>query len=393
MKRPHLVLFFLSILIAWQSFAAGITFVENKSWKEVLAMAKKENKLIFLDAYATWCGPCKYMQKNVFTDDAVGDFYNTSFINVAMDMEKGEGVELSEKYDLSSYPTLFFINSDGEVIHKSVGALESVDFLALGKDALNPSTQYYTVKKNITASTTPAVLHNWLHNAEAMEDPNAASLLTDYLKNTTHPVMEKEMLSLIMDHATNIKKSMLDEIYKNRADVVKLLGATPKAFDDRFINLLVNYGVDNSQGTNGFDFKQYHKTIEEFYPKKAAVETQKEKVRQYTSGQESAKALTELTTLMTKFQQEISIQDLSIAIVDATNMIVDAKRGAEFVKKVESLTIKPADKDKAYFKDLALLMLHYRMENTQKVDLYIDRLLKDKNAPDAIKEMVESLKE
>ena len=96
---------------------------------------------------------------------------------------------------------------------------------------------------------------------------------------------------------------------------------------------------------------------------------------------------------MTKFGNETTIQDISIAVVDATNMIVDAKRGAEFVKKVEALTVKPADKEKAYFKDLALLMLHYRMENTQKVAQYIDRIKNDKNAPDAIKEMVESLVE
>ena len=47
--------------------------------------------MIFLDAYASWCGPCKMLQKNVFTKKAVGDFYNSKFINVKMDMEKGEG--------------------------------------------------------------------------------------------------------------------------------------------------------------------------------------------------------------------------------------------------------------------------------------------------------------
>lgn len=42
--------------------AQGITFREG-SWKEILAMAKKENKLVFVDNYTSWCGPCKKWQK------------------------------------------------------------------------------------------------------------------------------------------------------------------------------------------------------------------------------------------------------------------------------------------------------------------------------------------
>jgi len=80
------------LIFFYSGFAAGINFVENKSWKEVLAMAREKNKLIFLDAYASWCGPCKYLQRDVFTDEEVGKFFNDVFINVKMDMEQGEGL-------------------------------------------------------------------------------------------------------------------------------------------------------------------------------------------------------------------------------------------------------------------------------------------------------------
>jgi uncharacterized protein YyaL (SSP411 family) len=58
--------------------------------------AKKENKLIFVDAYASWCGPCKLMVKNIFPLKTVGDYYNSHFINAKIDMEKGEGIELAK---------------------------------------------------------------------------------------------------------------------------------------------------------------------------------------------------------------------------------------------------------------------------------------------------------
>ncbi len=110
----------------------GIQFTES-SWKDVLKKAKAEKKVIFLDAYASWCGPCKMLQKKVFTQRAVGDLYNSKFINVKMDMEKGEGPALSEVYPLEAYPTLLYINADGRVIRKVVGAIPAEELIAVGR--------------------------------------------------------------------------------------------------------------------------------------------------------------------------------------------------------------------------------------------------------------------
>lgn len=99
---------------------SGIQFTES-SFAELLKLAKKEKKNIFFDAYASWCGPCKLLKKDVFTQVQVGKFFNKNFINVAMDMEKGEGVELSKKFKITAYPTLLFINHKGEVIGSALG--------------------------------------------------------------------------------------------------------------------------------------------------------------------------------------------------------------------------------------------------------------------------------
>jgi thioredoxin 1 len=110
----------------------GIQFT-NARWAEVLKKAKAEKKVIFLDAYASWCGPCKLLQKNVFTQKTVGDYFNKRFINVKMDMEKGEGPALSEVYPLEAYPTLLFINSNGRVVKKAIGYMNAADLIAMGK--------------------------------------------------------------------------------------------------------------------------------------------------------------------------------------------------------------------------------------------------------------------
>ncbi len=112
----------------------GIDFVDI-SFSEALKSAKVSNKLVFLDAYATWCGPCKWMDANTFKDESVGAYFNENFINLKMDMEKGEGPQIARRYKVTAYPTMFFINGEGEVIHKVLGAKPAKDFLKEAKKA------------------------------------------------------------------------------------------------------------------------------------------------------------------------------------------------------------------------------------------------------------------
>jgi thiol-disulfide isomerase/thioredoxin len=129
MKLLFSVLFITASMFV---FGQGIQF-ETSSFEAIKEKAKKENKLIFLDAFTTWCGPCKWMAKTVFTNDTVAQFYNANFINAKIDMEKGEGLELAKKYTVRCYPNLLFINGDGEIVHRKGGALKPTDFIALGE--------------------------------------------------------------------------------------------------------------------------------------------------------------------------------------------------------------------------------------------------------------------
>ncbi len=130
----------------------GIHF-EDDSLSVLLAQAKREKKLIFIDAYASWCVPCKLMDESVFTNDTVGKFYNSNFINVQINMEKGAREDLAEKYDVFCFPTFLFIDSTGMLVHRQSGMCTAQNFIELGKNALNPENQFCTLQKKYESRT------------------------------------------------------------------------------------------------------------------------------------------------------------------------------------------------------------------------------------------------
>lgn len=120
---------------------------QDISFKDLIAKAKTENKLVFIDAYASWCGPCKMMEKNIFTKKSVGDFYNKNFVNARIDMEKGEGREIAQKFGVRSYPTYLFLNGDGELVSQNYGYMEENLFLAMAQDINSPNNKKGSLKE------------------------------------------------------------------------------------------------------------------------------------------------------------------------------------------------------------------------------------------------------
>ena len=105
----------------------------------VLEIAKTENKLVFVDFYTTWCLPCNLMDEDVFTDKELSKFLNDNFINYKVDAEKGNGANLSVLYQIIAYPTLLFLDAEGNVLTRKIGAAYQTEMSQLAEEAIAKS--------------------------------------------------------------------------------------------------------------------------------------------------------------------------------------------------------------------------------------------------------------
>ncbi len=203
--------------------AQGIQF-RHFEWEDALTQAKTENKVIFVDAIASWCGPCRIMSKEVFPDSALGEFFNRHFINLKMDMEKAEGIKVSNLYKVWAYPTLLFVDGSGKELHRSVGYLSALEMLALGRTALDPTSnlagmeiQYAAGKRNRD------FMLQFLKAKTAAYDPNAGDLANDFLK-TEESLDTPENMELILQHVTDPYSRGFRYLLMNRNDFEEKYG-------------------------------------------------------------------------------------------------------------------------------------------------------------------------
>ena len=135
MTRKYIMMICFTLLMGWSVSASsqGISFFKG-TFDEALAKAKQENKLVFVDFYATWCGPCKQMAEKVFTDEEVGKYMNDKFVCMQIDVEKeGWQKETARNFNVTVLPTLIFFKADASVASRLAGAREKADLLNAAK--------------------------------------------------------------------------------------------------------------------------------------------------------------------------------------------------------------------------------------------------------------------
>ncbi len=200
----------------------GISF-EHGSWKETLAKAKKENKLVMLDGYTTWCGPCKWMVKNIFPLKDVAEFYNKNFISAKIDMEKGEGIEIAKKYGVQAYPTYLFVDGSGNLVHRLCGSMEAPAFIQGGKDAMNPETSLSALQKSFLADDKNAERALKYFTAAGAACMDAEKDVVKFLDSQKpESFLEKSNYSLILEFIKDYRHASFKYIvtnYKKFTDV------------------------------------------------------------------------------------------------------------------------------------------------------------------------------
>jgi len=123
MRKTFIALLLLPLFLSAQQ---GMKFEHGLTWNQVQAKAKAENKFIFMDAFTTWCGPCRYMAATIFPMEKVGDFFNKNFINVKVQLDStandneevknwyADGHTIMNTYKIRAFPTYLFFDPNGK---------------------------------------------------------------------------------------------------------------------------------------------------------------------------------------------------------------------------------------------------------------------------------------
>lgn len=116
--------------------ADKIFFIENE-WNEAVKKASAQKKYIFVDCYATWCGPCKMLKIRTFSNKKVADFFNKNFVNISIDMEAGQGPILAQQWKIQAYPTLIIFDENAKPVLGTMGFMSPDDLMRFAEQALN----------------------------------------------------------------------------------------------------------------------------------------------------------------------------------------------------------------------------------------------------------------
>lgn len=249
MKRLSVLIagFFLTLTLS----ATEVKFVSNLSWKQIKEKAAREKKMIFFDAYASWCGPCKYLEQSVYTDAAVATYYNANFINVKFDMEKGEGLNLSEEFAITSYPTLLFFTPEGKLAHKYIGAMEAPAFISLGKDARDPARQYYSLKEKVAAKTAADdEFATWAKTAKDLEDEDLQTLAGAFLAGKKDILASAGLAKAVINYCET-NEAQLSYLYANKKKLAQLLQQDAATTEETLYRKLFILALDDFDEETG----------------------------------------------------------------------------------------------------------------------------------------------
>lgn len=165
---------YLLLFPFWAVAQKQVNFRPDYSLEKAIQVAQIEDKNIFIDTYAPWCGPCKLMDLE-FQDEKLAEFLNKKYINIKINMDSAYGPAVKRKYDVFFLPTLLIVDKYGNIKYASEGALNSNELLAL---TVNFHNQVYN----------PDLVSADFHPNKKEDDPKISE---DSATETTQTIIEK----------------------------------------------------------------------------------------------------------------------------------------------------------------------------------------------------------
>ncbi|WP_065218987.1 MULTISPECIES: thioredoxin family protein [Butyricimonas] len=243
MKKSYIIIsiLFFSLMTFAQS---GTRFMDNRPWQEVLQRAQRENKLIFVDCYTSWCGPCKQLATEIFPQKKMGKYLNKHFVNAKYDVEKGEGLTIWNLYEkeITVFPTMLILTPQGEIIHKVAGTRSADKLIAAIDMGLQGNTIYNSRKEYETGNREWDFVQKYLNllelAAERKEYAKVAreyaarfpidSLLNKDIWDITGKLVVKAPLSpefrFVVEHLDDLERRGLIHRYQLEAQLSKEMG-------------------------------------------------------------------------------------------------------------------------------------------------------------------------
>lgn len=210
------------------------------TFQEALEKAKQEKKDLFVDFYADWCGPCKQMGTGVFTLPEVGDYFNSRFVCVQVNVEGKENKEVVKKYDVTALPTLVFVRArDEKEIRRVEGAVVPEMLIREARIATGEELsfeqlyeKYKKNKKDVDVQqqlllNIPAFMVTCGKYEQQKWTSRIESLFPEYLKNKKleNMINETDFLLLTMFHPQTQKEDpIFDFVVANYPEFVTAVG-------------------------------------------------------------------------------------------------------------------------------------------------------------------------
>jgi len=123
-----------------------INFIDG-NLKEAIKKAGAEGKLSFVEFYASWCGPCKWMERTTLKNPEVSSYINQNYVAVKINIDDFDGYAWKQQYDVEVLPTILIFNSKGtlvERIEETVGPTKLIKVLKSHNSAYNTEIVKHT---------------------------------------------------------------------------------------------------------------------------------------------------------------------------------------------------------------------------------------------------------
>ncbi len=221
MKKVFLL---FAVIVMVLPLAAQIHFREG-SFAQALEATKTENKLVFMDCYTSWCGPCKRMASQVFVQEQVGEYFNPRFVCVKIDMEKGEGVELCKKYDVNAYPTLLVLNAEGELLSRHAGYLEADKLIEFAENGVKGGGLAEMHKRYAAGERSVEFIRDYLAQLDdAAMSGTLHDVADDFLKDKADAVLTDENMYKLFRSYAKPGYAVFRPVYARKTELVKRYG-------------------------------------------------------------------------------------------------------------------------------------------------------------------------